>query len=300
MKHKSLKILGAAIALTVAISSGTALAADNHTTQAPTAQATAPVDMSKVSYIMGYGMGKMFSAEKVQLNNDQLQAGFNDAQKNQAENPAKKDMKDYRIGYNIGTKFKMDKINIQFDQFQKGLNDGEQGKESAINKKDSQQAMMAFIQEKMQQYKAQAVINKKASAKYMSNIQGQSGIQTIQKGLYYRVIKQGNGQVPKATDTVSVNYEGTLPNGTVFDSSYKRGQPVSFPVNGVIKGWTKTLEKMPVGSTWMVYISPELAYGENAPQIIGPDQALTFKIDLLKIEKSSTSATPKADTKKSS
>ena len=299
MKHTSLKIFGAAIALTVAISSGTALAADTQA-QAITAQASVPVNMNKVSYIMGYGMGKMFSAEKVELNNDQLQAGFNDAQKNQAEDPAKKDMKGYRIGYNIGTKFKMDKIDVQFDQFQKGLNDGEQGKASAINKKDSQQAMMAFIKEKMQHYKVQAAVNKKASAKYMSNIQSQSGIHTIEKGLYYRVIKQGNGQIPKATDTVSVNYEGTLPNGMVFDSSYKRGQPVSFPVNGVIKGWSKALEKMPVGSTWMLYISPELAYGENAPQVIGPDQALTFKIDLLKIEKHSTSATPKADTKQSS
>jgi FKBP-type peptidyl-prolyl cis-trans isomerase len=300
MKHKSFKILGTAIALTMAISSGTTLAASPTTTNATQASTPAPVDMGKVSYIMGYGMGKMFSTEKVKINNDQLQAGFNDAQKNQAEDPAKKDMKDYRIGYNIGTKFKMDKINIQFDQFQKGLSDGGQGKTSQIDKKDSQQAMMAFIQNKMQQYKAQSVLNKKSSAKYMSNIQSQSGIQTIQKGLYYRVITPGNGPVPQATDTVSVNYEGTLPNGTVFDSSFKRGQPVSFPVNGVIKGWTKTLEKMPVGSTWMVYISPELAYGENAPQIIGPDQALTFKIDLLKIEKSSTSATPKADTKKSS
>jgi FKBP-type peptidyl-prolyl cis-trans isomerase FklB len=108
------------------------------------------------------------------------------------------------------------------------------------------------------------------------------GVVTLPDGLQYQVIKEGAGVPPKATDTVKVNYEGTLINGTVFDSSYKRGQPISFPVNGVIPGWVEALQLMKPGAVWMLYIPSELAYGTTgAPPAIGPNETLIFKVELL-------------------
>lgn len=113
-----------------------------------------------------------------------------------------------------------------------------------------------------------------------------SGVVTLPDGLQYKVIKQGTGATPSDTDTVTVNYAGKLIDGTEFDSSYKRGVPASFPVNGVIRGWTEALKLMKVGSTWELYIPSELAYGERgAGGVIGPNQTLIFKVELLGINK---------------
>jgi FKBP-type peptidyl-prolyl cis-trans isomerase FklB len=112
------------------------------------------------------------------------------------------------------------------------------------------------------------------------------GVVTLPDGLQYRIIKQGAGAKPTMNDTVTVNYEGTLVGGTIFDSSYKRGEPATFPVSGVIPGWTEALQLMPVGSTWMLYIPANLAYGETgAPPAIGPNEVLIFKVELLNIQK---------------
>lgn len=112
------------------------------------------------------------------------------------------------------------------------------------------------------------------------------GVVTLPDGLQYKIIKEGKGPKPSATDTVTVNYKGTLTDGTEFDSSYKRGQPASFPVNAVIAGWTEALQKMPVGSTWELYIPADLAYGTNgAPPVIGPNETLIFQVELLGINK---------------
>lgn len=112
------------------------------------------------------------------------------------------------------------------------------------------------------------------------------GIITLPDGLQYKVITDGKGVRPKDDDLVTVQYVGTLIDGTEFDSSYKRGEPATFPVNGVIPGWTEALQKMKVGSTWMLYIPAELAYGEQgAPPVIGANQTLIFKVELLAIAK---------------
>ena len=108
---------------------------------------------------------------------------------------------------------------------------------------------------------------------------------TLADGLQYKIIEKGNGKTPKATDTVIVDYTGRLVNGKEFDSSYKRGVPAKFPVNGVIKGWTEALQLMPVGSTWELYIPANLAYGEaGAPPVIGPNEVLIFKVKLIGIQ----------------
>jgi FKBP-type peptidyl-prolyl cis-trans isomerase FklB len=112
------------------------------------------------------------------------------------------------------------------------------------------------------------------------------GVVTLASGLQYKIIKQGKGTKPMSNDTVTVNYAGTLINGTEFDSSYKREAPATFPVNGVIAGWTEALQLMPVGSTWELYIPANLAYGSRgAPPVIGSNQTLIFKVELLEIKK---------------
>ena len=110
-----------------------------------------------------------------------------------------------------------------------------------------------------------------------------SGVKTTSSGLQYEVEKEGKGPKPKATDTVKVNYLGTKIDGTKFDSSYDRGQPATFPLNGVIKGWSEGLQLMPVGSKYKFYVPADLAYGVNAPGPIGPNATLIFEVELLKV-----------------
>lgn len=108
---------------------------------------------------------------------------------------------------------------------------------------------------------------------------------TLPSGLQYKVLKEGTGPKPSASDSVVCNYQGTLINGTEFDSSYKRGQPATFPVSGVIKGWTEALQLMPVGSKWQLFIPPNLAYGERgAGADIGPNATLIFEVELMSIQ----------------
>jgi FKBP-type peptidyl-prolyl cis-trans isomerase FklB len=110
------------------------------------------------------------------------------------------------------------------------------------------------------------------------------GVKTLPSGLQYKAIKEGDGPMPKATDTVTVHYRGSLIDGTEFDSSYSRNQPATFPANGVIKGWTEALQLMKTGAKWELFIPPDLAYGERgAGQVIGPNSTLIFEVELLSI-----------------
>jgi len=128
--------------------------------------------------------------------------------------------------------------------------------------------------------------NKTASESYMAENAKKEGVKTTASGLQYKVITEGKGAKPKADEVVEVNYKGTLIDGTEFDSSYKRGQPVTFPVNGVIPGWTEALQLMPVGSKYELYIPSDLAYGPGGTGgVIGPNQALVFEVELLDIKK---------------
>ena len=131
--------------------------------------------------------------------------------------------------------------------------------------------------------KALEATNLRASESFMAKVSKEKGVKKLADGLYYKVLILGHGPMPTANDSVTVNYEGKLINGKIFDSSYQRKQTATFQVNKVIPGWTQALEKMPQGSTWELYISPKLAYGEMAPPSIGPNQALTFKVDLIKV-----------------
>jgi len=153
--------------------------------------------------------------------------------------------------------------------------------------------LMTFAQASTCQERYQSAItadkfvdNKTAGEQFLSDNKNKDGVQTTASGLQYKVLTQGNGPKPTATDRVIVNYEGRLIDGTVFDSSYERGEPMELGLNEVIDGWTEALQLMPVGSTWEVYIPQQLAYGaEEAGQLIKPFSALVFKIELLEIKK---------------
>lgn len=130
-----------------------------------------------------------------------------------------------------------------------------------------------------------AASNKVAGEKFLSDNKSKQGVVTLPSGLQYKVLKTGDGPKPKATDSVTVHYEGKLIDGTIFDSSIKKGEPISFPVRGVIPGWTEALQLMPVGSTWQLFIPSNLAYGEHPRPggPIGPNAVLTFEVQLIKI-----------------
>jgi FKBP-type peptidyl-prolyl cis-trans isomerase FklB len=128
--------------------------------------------------------------------------------------------------------------------------------------------------------------NKKKGADFLAENAKKEGVVTLPNGLQYQVMTEGKGEKPKLTDTVKTHYHGTLIDGTVFDSSVQRGEPISFPVNGVIKGWTEALQLMPVGSKWKLFVPYDLAYGERgAGGAIGPYETLIFEVELLAIEK---------------
>ncbi len=146
-----------------------------------------------------------------------------------------------------------------------------------------------IAQAKMKEVKAKSLEktygeNKKAGEKFMAEIAKKPGVKKLADGVYYEVIKEGNGPIPADTNRVEVHYEGKLLNDTVFDSSYKRNSPTTFRCNQVIPGWTEALTHMPVGSTWMVYIPQEQAYAEREAGLIKPFSALKFKIELLGIK----------------
>jgi FKBP-type peptidyl-prolyl cis-trans isomerase FklB len=137
-------------------------------------------------------------------------------------------------------------------------------------------------QEKMQE---EGSVNKKEGDAFLAANKGKDGVVTLPSGLQYKIIKEGTGPKPTTNDTVMCNYKGTLIDGKEFDSSYKRGQPATFPVGGVIKGWTEALQLMPVGSKWQLFIPSDLAYGDRgAGADIGPGSTLIFEVELMSIE----------------
>ena len=207
----------------------------------------------------------------------------------------KRDKISYSIGVDIGGNLKRSEIDINPEFLAQGIKDAVTGKpvlseeQMKATLQEFQQEMQAKMQAKQQQTeaksKAEAPKNKEASEKFLEENKKKEGVKTTASGLQYKVITTGTGPKPKPTDTVSVNYKGTLINGTEFDASEKHGGPATFPVNGVIPGWTEALQLMPVGSKWQLFIPPALAYGENAPPSIGPNQALIFDVELVGIKK---------------
>ena len=211
----------------------------------------------------------------------------------QDKSPQLKDQKDkvsYSIGMNIGFNLSRQKVEVNPDVLTAGIKDAIAGKPQLTP--DQVKDVMAQFEKDMEQKQKQAGEKNKADGtKFLEENKKKEGVKTTASGLQYKVVKEGTGPQPKATDTVTVNYRGTLIDGTEFDSSYKRGQPASFPVNGVIKGWTEALQLMKVGSKYQVFIPSNLAYGERSvsPEI-GPNAALIFDVELLDAKAAATPA----------
>ncbi len=210
----------------------------------------------------------------------------------------------YTLGYDMGKGLKQQGVTVDISAFQAGYADANTGAAPALSADQMKaatdqyrQALQASMKKEQATEAAKlnqaADANETASTAYLAKIAKQDGVKEISDGVYYKVMTAGTGPMPKASDTVTVNYEGQLMNGQVFDSSYKRGKPVSIPLNAVIPGWTTAVTHMPVGSTWMIYLSPEQAYGKYAPSVIGPNQALAFKVELIKIDAPANPTTSK-------
>jgi len=195
----------------------------------------------------------------------------------------------YLIGRNIGQTIKQDGLDLDVETLVDGLRDGLAGNESKVTEAEAEKVMAAF-QARMQaeaasKAEAEGKANAVAAEEFLTNNKKREQVTTTDSGLQYEILNKGEGPKPGAADTVSVHYHGTLLDGTVFDSSVKRGQPASFAVNQVIAGWTEVLQLMPTGSKWKVVIPSELAYGKNgAGSAIGPNETLVFEIELLAIE----------------
>ena len=196
----------------------------------------------------------------------------------------------YGVGLNVGRSLRGAEDSLDMKAFSKGVEDAMNKRDPAVPQEEIQAALKKFGDAVManQQAKqaAAAKKNEEEGQAYLKENGAKQGVTTTASGLQYEVLKQGDGPMPTDSDKVRVNYKGTLIDGTEFDSSYKRGTPATFPVKGVIPGWTEALQKMKVGSTWELFIPPKLAYGERgAGHVIGPDSTLIFEVELLSIKK---------------
>jgi len=204
--------------------------------------------------------------------------------------PTEKDKVSYAIGMNIGHGLHRDGIEVDPNLLLRGLTDAIAGGTTLMTD-DQASAMITALQnqlrQKMEAQKQQAgASNKKDGEAFLAASKAKPGVITLPSGLQYKILKEGTGPKPTAADSVKCNYRGTLINGTEFDASEKHGGPATFPVKGVIKGWTEALQLMPVGSKWQLFLPPDLAYGaRGAGDAIGPDETLVFEVDLLSIEK---------------
>ena len=253
-----------------ALGLGTPLLAQSPAPAAPPAAPAAPAapnapktDLEKTSYAIGVDVVRTLKQQGIDIDPQTLAAAIHDA--------------------STGGTLLMtpDQIQAALGELQKS----QQGK---------RQAQMAKMQESR---KAAGDANVAEGKKFLDENKGKPGVTTLADGLQYKVLTAGAGATPKTTDTVSVNYRGTLINGTEFDSSYKRGEPATFPVGGVIKGWTEILQLMKVGSKYQVFIPSDLAYAERgAGQDIGPNATLIFEVELLSIkaEEAPAAAAPAA------
>ena len=203
---------------------------------------------------------------------------------------SEQDRLSYAMGATTGMAFKTHNIPVSASMFVEGLKDSMNGKKLLLSEAQIKKALTTYQKKKLtelrEEYKVTAKQNAKKSKAFLDKNKSKEGIKTLASGVQYKVIKAGSGKSPSIKDTVVVNYEGSLMDGQVFDSSYKRGKPASFPLKAMIQGWQVALTKMKPGATWELYIPPNLAYGKGGvPGLIGPNEALVFKVNLISVKK---------------
>ena len=194
------------------------------------------------------------------------------------------------VGKNLSQNFKKTGLKLSIPLLVKGLTHGLEGTKPLISQKDINRVNQEIMQEMSGKDKknagADAAENLKKGQEFLEKNKEKEGVVTTNSGLQYKVLEEGEGKKPAATDTVKVHYKGTLIDGTVFDSSYKRGKPATFPLNRVIKGWTEGVQLMKVGSKYKFFVPSALAYGERqAGNLIAPNSVLIFEVELLEIVK---------------
>jgi FKBP-type peptidyl-prolyl cis-trans isomerase len=194
----------------------------------------------------------------------------------------------YAMGMNLGTGLHRQGLTLDPALLARGLKDAQSGGKTAMTEDEARAALTQLqtdVRAKLDaKAKEEGATNRKEGDVFLAANKTKEGVVTLPSGLQYKILKEGTGPKPTASDTVTCNYSGKLLNGTEFDSSYKRGQPASFPLTGVIKGWTEALQLMPVGSKWQLFIPADLAYGDHPPtREIAPGSALVFEVELLSI-----------------
>ncbi len=202
---------------------------------------------------------------------------------------SKKERISYIIGMDIGNNFKKQSIEVEPDVLARGIKDALSGAKPLMSDAEIREIMTAFEKEvrakQEEMRKTLGEKNKKEGEQFLAENKKKEGVQTLASGLEYKVMKAGTGKKPLATDMVTVQYRGTLIDGTEFDSSYRRGQPATLQVNGVIPGWKEALQLMQEGAKWQLFIPSALAYGERGagPQI-GPNATLIFEVELISVQ----------------
>jgi len=199
-----------------------------------------------------------------------------------------KDKQSYAMGMNLGLGLHHQGLTLDPALVARGMKDAMAGGKTALTEDEARTALNQLrgdVQQKMEaKNKEESSAHRKEGEAFLASNKSKEGVQSLPDGLEYKIIKAGDGPKPAASDSVTCNYRGTLLNGKEFDSSYKRGQPATFPLGGVIKGWTEALQMMPVGSKWELYIPPDLAYGDHPPGgDIPPGSTLIFEVELLSI-----------------
>jgi len=199
-----------------------------------------------------------------------------------------KDKFSYAIGISVAKTIKRQQAEVDADLVSKGLKDELSGGKVLLSDEEAQ-AVLTKAQTEMrakmeEKNAAQGKENKAKGEAFLADNKKKPGVVTLPSGLQYKIVTEGTGPKPTASDTVICNYRGTLVDGKEFDASSKHGGPATFPVNRVIKGWTEALQLMPVGSKWQLFIPSDLAYGDNAPPDIGPGSTLVFDVELVSIQ----------------
>jgi FKBP-type peptidyl-prolyl cis-trans isomerase FklB len=209
----------------------------------------------------------------------------------------KKDKVSYAIGMNIGGGLKKNSLDVDPNIVARGLKDALTGSKPLLTEEEANAILTAFRTEiaakRDADLKQMGETNKQAGEQFLAANKAKQGVVTLSSGLQYKVLQEGSGPKPTIADSVVCQYRGTLIDGTEFDSSYRRGQPTTFPVAGVIKGWTEALQLMPVGSKWQLFVPADLAYGERSrgPKI-GPNSTLIFEVELLSIQDKNANKNP--------
>jgi FKBP-type peptidyl-prolyl cis-trans isomerase FklB len=220
---------------------------------------------------MALAAGPVFAADKVELK-------------------TQKDKVSYAIGLDVGNGLKKNEVDVDADIVAKAIKDVLAGNKPLMTDEEVKTTITGLQKDLQAKQQERAKVvgekNKKEGEAFLAQNKAKDGVKTLPSGLQYKVITEGKGKTPKASDTVTVQYKGTLIDGTEFDSSYKRGQPATFPVSGVIKGWTEALQLMKEGSKWQLVIPADLAYGANGTPggPIGPNAVLIFDVELVSIK----------------